>query len=126
VLQRADIVKQVIHEPKLLQGIIETAEVSQIHLKFVVVLIIETVNSLGKLGENFMIDVMGLVNRLLQGSGEFRLMGFSIVAHFAKKHVFSPHYLHGIIADVIKFAEGVAVREVLVVNLLIRIHVRDK
>ena len=123
ILQRVDVVKQAIHEIKLLQGLIETVPVSMVHLKFVVAVLIEMVNMISKLSENFMIHVMGFIDQLIKNRAESRLMGMCLIAHIAKKQVFSPHYLHGIIADLVTSTEENALKEVSLINLLLKLHV---
>lgn len=123
VLQRMDVVKQCGHEMKLLQGIMATAEFSEIHLKFVVAVVLELVNLISKLNENLMLAIMGFVNKLISNKGDARIMGMCIVAHVARKHIFSPQYLHGIIEDVLETSSETTEKEVFLFNLLIRLHV---
>lgn len=123
VMQRMDVVKQCGHELKLIQGIMNTAFYSETHLKFAVAVVMELVSLVNKLNENFMMTVIGFVDKLIRAGNDQRLMAMCIVAHVARKHIFSPQYLQGIIEDLMQTASENLEKEVFLINLLLRLHV---
>ena len=123
VLKRADIVKQCGHDLGLLNGILDRAGYSDIHLKFAVAVVIELTYVVSKMNESLLRIVFGFVEKLIRGTREEKELGMAVIGHIAMRHNFSPQYLQGIISDLLTFSNENLKKTMQCISLLLDIHV---
>lgn len=125
IMNRSDIVRQSIHELSLLKGILNKADLSEVHKKFAVAVCLEVVQVVSRLSEALMIVLMNFVDKMIARGGVDKEFAMVIIGQIALRHPFSPQYLQGVIGDLLVEEDSDAVKEVLTVNFLAGKHVRD-
>jgi U3 small nucleolar RNA-associated protein 10 len=126
IMRRSEIVKQCVHELRLLAGIIEKASFSAMHLKFAGAIVIELISVTSKLSESLLAVIMGFVDRLIQQDKDSKSIAMAVIGQIANRHPFSPQYMQGIISDLLKYAGESMTKELITTNLLLKVHVRYK